>query len=130
METTITVRNLRAVQSRAVYALVDAEISIAGVSVIVMGIQARHLPKGGTSIHLPTYRDTDGAWRAAVELPEEIRETLCDIVLAFMVEEGVAKTAPALGTGDSEVDEFGRKFVARRGVLADVDLPLSRRDGS
>jgi stage V sporulation protein G len=101
MKTTITVRNLRAVQSRTVYALLDADIVIAGVVITVVGIQARHVPAGGTSVHLPTYRDSDGAWRAAVILPEEIREALSDAVLSFMVEEGVAK-ARVVATNPSD----------------------------
>lgn len=103
----ITVMNLRGLTGRTVYALIDAEISIADVSVKVMGIQARRLPGGGTSVHLPTYRDGDGAWRGAVDLPAEIREALCDAVLTFMVEEGVAKAAPDPKTGNIEVTGRG-----------------------
>jgi len=95
MQTTITVRNLRSVNSRTIYALLDADVEIGGVVVSIVGIQARHLPAGGTSVHLPTFRDTDGVWRAAVILPEEVREAMSDAVLDFMVEEGVAKAAPS-----------------------------------
>ncbi len=42
-------------------------------------------------MHLPTFRDADGTWRTAIVLPDEIREGLCDAVLDFMAEEGVAK---------------------------------------
>src|SRR5579859_257002 len=124
METTITVRNLRPLNGR-VYALVDADIVIGDIEITVFGIQARHVPSGGTSIHLPTYRDGDGAWRAAVELPEEIREALCDAILAFMVEEGVAKPRQAAADREdatataaeipSGQDDFGKRLVARKG---------------
>lgn len=123
MEATITVRNLRALKG-PIYALLDAEILIAGVPVVVMGIQARHLKAGGTSVHLPTYRDADGAWRAAVILPDEIRDALCDAVLDFMVEEGVAKQAGS-GQAEAERDDFGAKLAARRGSIpADADLGI------
>lgn len=126
METTasITVRNLRPLRSKTVYALVDADIEIGGITVTVVGVQARHLPGGGTSIHLPTFRDADGVWRAAVILPNEIREALCDAVLGFMVEEGVAKPAGS-GQPEAEADDFGSKLAARRGSIpADIDLGI------
>ena len=92
---TISVCNLRPINSKTIYALVDADIEIAGVGINVFGIQARHLADGGTSIHLPTFRDSDGVWRSAVGLPDEIREAICDAVLAFMVEEGLARKVVA-----------------------------------
>jgi len=96
MQTTITVRHLRPLQGRTVYALLDADIEIGGVALSIVGVQARHLAKGGTSVHLPTFRDHDGVWRAAVVLPDVIRDALSDAVLAFMVEEGVAVAKPEI----------------------------------
>ena len=111
MKTTITVRHLRPLQGRTVYALLDADIEIGGVVISILGVQARHLPKGGTSVHLPTYRDADGVWRAAVVLPEEIREGLSDAVLAFMVEEGVAVAkAPRIEAGADEPADMNLEF--------------------
>jgi len=123
MQTTITVRHLRPLQGRTVYALLDADIEIGGIVVMVVGVQARNLPGGGTSIHLPTFRDHDGVWRAAVILPDEIREALCDAVLDFMVEDGVAKQA-ARETG-AEPDGSGSWLAALGGaVTGDIDLGI------
>jgi stage V sporulation protein G len=124
MQTTITVRHLRPLQGRTVYALLDADIEIGGVVISIVGVQARHLQGGGTSVHLPTFRDADGKWRAAVILPDEICDALSDAVLAFMVEEGVATQAGS-GQPDAEADDFGAKLAARRGSIpADVDLGI------
>jgi len=122
MQTTITVRHLRPLQGRTVYALLDADIEIGGVVISIVGVQARHLAKGGTSVHLPTFRDADGKWRAAVILPDEIREALCDAVLAFMVEEGVAKSAGSVQP-DVEANDSGSWRAAQRDAIPnDVDL--------
>jgi hypothetical protein len=79
------------VRTKTVYAFVDVELEIAGVVFQVRGVQARHAPGGGTSVHLPCYRDADGAWRAAVDLPGEVTEALATAVLSYLLEEGVAK---------------------------------------
>jgi hypothetical protein len=42
-------------------------------------------------MHLPTYKETDGTWRAAMQLPEELGEPLADAVLNLLVEEGLAR---------------------------------------
>jgi hypothetical protein len=54
-------------------------------------VQARNAANGCTSVHLPTYRDTDGASRSTVRLPAELCEPLCDTVLEFLMEEGFAR---------------------------------------
>ena len=91
---TFSVFNLRAVRAKTVYAFLDAEIDVAGVRLRVSGIQARHAPGGGTSVHLPCYREVDGSWRAAVDLPDEVRDALSAAVLELLVEEGVAVSRP------------------------------------
>jgi len=88
---TFSVFNLRFVQGKSIYALLDAELCVDGVLLRISGIQARHVSGGGTPIHLPCYRDIDGAWRAAVDLPDEVRDALADTVLEFMVDAGVAR---------------------------------------
>jgi len=88
---TFSIFNLRTVQTKTVYAFLDAEMAVDGVRFRVSGIQARHAAGGGTSVHLPCYRDTDGVWRAAVDLPDEVRDALASSVLEFLVEEGVAR---------------------------------------
>jgi stage V sporulation protein G len=86
-----SVTNARAISSKFLFALVDVEMQVAGVSFAILGIQARNAPNGCTSVHLPTYRDTNGEWRSSVRLPEELREPLADAVLAFLVDEGLAR---------------------------------------
>ena len=88
---TFSVTNARPISGKFLFALVDVEIQIAGVSFAILGVQARNAPNGCTSVHLPTYRDTNGEWRSSVRLPEELRQPLADAVLAFLVDEGLAR---------------------------------------
>jgi hypothetical protein len=82
----------RPVHGKHLYALVDVEMRIADVSFWILGVQARRLPQGGgTSVHLPTCKDTGGTWRAAVKLPDELCAPLADTVLEFLLEEGLAR---------------------------------------
>ena len=87
---TFVVTNPRRIDSRKLFALVDVEMEIAGVSFVIQGVQARKVP-AGTSIHLPTYKDQDGAWQPAIRLPEELREPLAAAVLEFLVTSGLAR---------------------------------------
>jgi stage V sporulation protein G len=88
---TFIVGSARSIDSKQLFALVDVEMRIADVSFWIRGVRARRLPEGGTSMHLPTYKETDGTWRAAMQLPEELCELLADAVLNFLVEEGLAR---------------------------------------
>lgn len=96
---TFTVGNARVVEGRKLFALVDVEMEIAGVAIVIFGLQARRLPHGGTSIHLPTYKGADGTWQPAIALPEEVKAPVADAVLAHLIEEGFAEfaTRPASG---------------------------------
>ncbi len=85
-----SVFNLRTVRTKTVYAFVDAEMEVDGVRFRISGIQARHVTAAGTSVHLPCYRDIDGTWRAAIDLPDEVRDALASSVLEFLLEQGVA----------------------------------------
>jgi hypothetical protein len=67
---TFTVANARPVDAKTLFALVDVEIQIAGVAFTIRGVQARRIPNGGTSVELPTFKDSGGIWRAAVQVPE------------------------------------------------------------
>jgi len=91
MSIAVSVTNARAVQSKSLFALVDVEIQIAGVTFGIRGVQARRHLDGATSVNLPTVRDLDGVWRPAICLPDEVRAPLADAVLVFLVEEGLAR---------------------------------------
>lgn len=54
-----TVLNARAISSKSIFALVDIEMQIAGVSFSILGLQARRSPSGALTVFLPTYRLTD-----------------------------------------------------------------------
>ncbi len=86
---TFTIANLRTVNSKRLYALVDVEIGVAGLSFRIIGVQ---IQRGidGLSVHLPILRDVNGAWKPVVEMPEELRGPLSDAVMGFLVDEGMA----------------------------------------
>ena len=88
-----TVSNARPIDSKTLFALVDVEvaIAIAGIAFDILGVQARREPDGCTSIRLPTYKDATGAWLPAIRLPAETHAPLADAVLAFLLEEGIAR---------------------------------------
>jgi hypothetical protein len=60
---TFIVHNARAINSKALFAMVDVEVQIAGVTIDIVGVQARRLLDGGTSVSLPTFKDEGGVWR-------------------------------------------------------------------
>jgi hypothetical protein len=96
---TFIVHNARAINSKALFAMVDVEVQIAGVTIDIVGVQARRLLDGGTSVSLPTFKDEGGVWRPAIRLPEEVRGPLADAVLGFLLDEGLArrKFEPPIG---------------------------------
>jgi hypothetical protein len=85
---TFTIANLRSINSKRLYALVDVEIRVAGLSFRIIGVQIQR-GTGGLSVHLPTHRDVNGAWKPVVEMPD--RGPLSDVVMGFLVDEGMAK---------------------------------------
>ena len=99
---TLTVGDARPVDSKTLSALVDVDVQLSGLSFPISSVQARRLPDGDTSVHLPTFRDTDGHWRPAIQLPQETRGLLVDAVLAFLVEENLARPRLALQVVDGE----------------------------
>jgi hypothetical protein len=90
-QVTFTIANLRAVAARDLFALLDVEVRVAGLSFWIMGVQGRRARNGGALIQLPTYRDTDGRARPAVVMPEELRKPLVDAVMEFLAEEGAVE---------------------------------------
>ncbi len=57
---TFTIANPRTVNSKSLYALVDVEVQVAGLSFVIVGVQIRH-GSDGLSARLPTHRDVNGA---------------------------------------------------------------------
>lgn len=92
-----TVGNARPVDSRTLFAMVDVEMRIAGVSFEILGVQARRSPCG-TSIELPAVRDPGGSWRPAIRLPPELRAPLAEAVTAYLLETGLARPRFAGGS--------------------------------
>ena len=91
---TFTIANLRTVNSKSLYALVDVEVQVAGSSFVIVGVQVRR-GIGGLSTRLPTHRDVNGAWRPVVEMPEELLRPLGNAVMEFLAEEGLAERRSA-----------------------------------
>lgn len=71
-------------------ALADVEIVVAGVAFVLHGVQLRADTRR-TQVTLPRYRATDGEWRAAVTLPEELRGPVGDVVIAAGLDAGILK---------------------------------------
>ena len=92
---TFTIANPRTVNSKSLYALVDVEVQVAGLSFVIVGVQVRR-GSGGLSARLPTHRDVNGAWRPVVEMPEELLRPLGNAVMEFLAEEGLAERRSAL----------------------------------
>jgi hypothetical protein len=88
-QVTFTIANLRAVEAKGLFALVDVEVCVAGLSFWIMGVQGRRDANGSAVIQLPTYRDTGGRARPAVVMPEELRQPLVNAVMEFLAEEGM-----------------------------------------
>ncbi|CAA7627281.1 conserved hypothetical protein [Magnetospirillum sp. SS-4] len=66
-------------------ALADVEVVFDGVEMIIQGVQVRADGKS-TEVSLPTYRATDGSWRPAIILPDEIKTAISDTVIAAGLE--------------------------------------------
>lgn len=89
---TITVLHLSPISGAGkLRALADVELLIDGVAMVIHGIQVR-ADGDGTQIALPRYRASDGQWRAALPLPEEVREPMGDAVIAAATEAGILVT--------------------------------------
>jgi hypothetical protein len=87
---TFVIANPRTVNSKRLYALVDVEVQVAGLSFRIIGVQIRH-DGGGLTVQLPTHRDVTGIWRPVIEMPEELRAPLADAVMEFLAEEGLTE---------------------------------------
>ena len=92
---TFTIANPRTVNSKSLYALVDVEVRVAGLSFGIIGVQVRR-GSSGLSVSLPTHRDVNGAWRPVVEMPEEVLWPLGNAVMEFLAEEGLGERKSVL----------------------------------
>jgi hypothetical protein len=88
----ITVLRVEPLEGKSVYAMLSVELVVAGILIEINGITARHLPAGGTAVYLPQHRTPAGEWRSSLQLPLEVREAICDQVLAHLLETGVGRT--------------------------------------
>lgn len=71
-------------------ALAEAVVVLDGVPVTICGIQVRG-SGSGSSIHLPCYRAPGGDWRAAVILPDELKDALGDLIQREAIAQGILK---------------------------------------
>ena len=71
-------------------ALADVEVVFDGVVMVIQGVQVRADVKG-SEVHLPKFRDSDGSWRAAIILPDEIKDAISETVIAAGLEAGILR---------------------------------------
>ena len=71
-------------------ALADVELLLDGVSLILHGVQIR-TNADKTEIVLPRYRAPDRSWKAAISLPDEVREPMGDAVIVAGLEAGILR---------------------------------------
>lgn len=88
---TITVLAITPVSNAGkLLALADVEVQLDGVAITVHGIQVRADGKG-TEVALPRYRASDGSWKNAVSLPDEVRAPMGDAVMEAAIEAGILR---------------------------------------
>ena len=93
----VAVRVLRVtpLTGERVFALASVELEWSGLAIRIHGIRISSVAIAGgqsaTKVELPTYRDASGAWRTAIDLPDELREPIADAVLAQLIDEGIAR---------------------------------------
>jgi len=96
----VTVGDVRRLGQGRVLALASAELVVEGIAFAIHGIQVIQTrdpatSRNATGVDLPRYRDPTGAWRPALDLPEELRKPLGDAVLERCCELGIAQRRPA-----------------------------------
>ena len=92
----VTIGDIRVIRQGRVVALASAELTVDGVSFALHGMQVIRTRdattgKDALGVDLPRYRDPTGAWRPALELPDELRKPLGDAVLERCCELGIAE---------------------------------------
>ncbi|CUW39905.1 protein of unknown function [Magnetospirillum sp. XM-1] len=68
----------------------DERVVFDGIEMIIQGVKVRADDKS-TEVSLPTYRAPDGSWRAAIILPDEIKDAISDTVIAAGLEAGILR---------------------------------------
>ncbi len=91
-----TVVDVQAVNKGRLIALATVDVEIDGVVIRIDGIQIVRMPPTAkrsemTGVDLPRYRAADGAWKQAIQLPDEVRIPIGDAVLDRCCEEGITK---------------------------------------
>ena len=71
-------------------ALADVELILAGVSLVIHGVQVR-ADASKTEITHPNFRAPNGSLRTAATFPDEIRRPMGDAVIAAAMEAGLLK---------------------------------------
>ena len=88
---TITVLDVTPVSNAGrLLALANVAIVVDGVEIVVHGVQVR-ADATQTAVTLPRYRAPDGAWRAAITLPDEVKGPVGDAVMAAGIEAGILR---------------------------------------
>jgi stage V sporulation protein G len=93
MTVTITVLDLVPMRgANNLLALADVEVLVADIPLTIYGIQVRANAKQ-SSIHLPCYRAPDGKWKAAVGIPDEVRDAIASLIQDEAIERGILRRA-------------------------------------
>lgn len=82
---TMTVTGVEQVRGKsALIGLAIVELDIAGVVIVLQGVQVLRLPDGSLVCRSPQFRRADGAWTSAAVLPPDLAEALGAEVLAHL----------------------------------------------
>jgi len=81
----MTVMGVEQVRDKgALIGLAIVELDIAGVVIVLQGVQVLRLPNGSLACRSPQFRRADGAWTSAAVLPPDLAEALGAEVLAHL----------------------------------------------
>lgn len=85
MTVIVTVLGVEQVRGKgALIGLAIVELDIAGVVIMLQGVQVVRLPNGSLSCRPPQFRRANGAWTSAAVLPPELADALGAEVLAHL----------------------------------------------
>jgi stage V sporulation protein G len=89
-EASITVLSVAPVMAGKLLGLASVELVLDDVPVTIHGIQIT-ADQNGSAVSLPRYRAPNGEWKAAIALPQELRDAIGDLVLEAGLEAGLLK---------------------------------------